>query len=145
MNKDKYIWEVDRFRKDPYKVPEGYFDNFPDRMMERINQSGAVVHPGRISMNRSWIVWASGIAAVMVIGWFGFRNYYWKPLQEERFQENIALFVDFYGEELHEGQLAGYFEDNKIDLAKQATSDWSELVQIDPDLAEEYIYESVGK
>ncbi len=144
MNKEKNIWEDNRFRKDPYKVPEGYFAGFPDRMMERLSQSALVVHTEKHRLLRPWMAWVSGIAAVLVIGWFGIRTYYWKPLQEVRFQEDIALFADFYGEELHEGQLAGFFEDNKIDIIKQATTEVNELIQIEPDLAEEYIYESVG-
>ena len=90
------------------------------------------------------MVWVSGIAAVLVLGWFGLRTFYLKPLQEVRFQENITLFVDYYGEELHEGQLAGFLEDNKIDLKRQTTTDVNEIIQMDPDLAEEYVYESVG-
>ncbi len=39
MATEKNIWESDQFRKDPYKVPDGYFVEFPDRMMARINQS----------------------------------------------------------------------------------------------------------
>jgi len=144
VNKEKYIWEGNRFRKDPYKVPEGYFEDFPDRMMEQLNQAIMIKPMENRRLMRPWMAWVSGIAAVLVIGWFGIRTYYWQPLQEVRFQENIALFIDFYGEELHEGQLAGYFEDNKIDVKKQATTEVNEFIQLEPDLAEEYIYESVG-
>jgi len=144
MNKEKYIWEEDRFRKDPFLVPDGYFAGFPGRMMERMNRAGTDMTSEKPRLIKPWMVWVSGIAAVLVIGWFGIRTYYWKPLQEVRFQENIALFVDFYGEELHEGQLAGYFEGNKIELKLRTASEVNELIQIDPDLAEEYIYQSVG-
>jgi hypothetical protein len=145
MNNENYIWENDRFRKDPYKVPEGYFEGFADRLMDRLNQSDTLLPaPDKRRMIRPWMAWVSGIAAIMVFGLFGVRNYYWKPLQEVRFQENIALFVDYYGEELHEGELAGFFEDNKIDLTRSSSNEVNELIQIEPDLAEEYIFESVG-
>ena len=144
MNTDKYIWEDERFRKDPYKVPEGYFAGFPDRMMERLNQAVTVRPLAKQRLIRPWMAWVSGIAAVLAVGWFGVRTYYLKPMQEVRFQENIALFVDYYGEELHEGQLAGFFEENKIDIKKETSTEVNELIQIEPDLAEEYIYESVG-
>ena len=145
MNNENYIWENDRFRKDPYKVPEGYFEGFPDRLMDRLNQSGTLVSTSeKQRMIRPWMAWVSGIAAVMVLGWFGVRNFYWKPLQEVHFQENITLFVDYYGEELHEGELAGFLEDNKIDLTKSTSNEVNVLIQIEPDLAEEYIFESVG-
>lgn len=144
MNKDKYIWEDDRFRKDPYKIPEDYFACFTDRMMARLNETVSVAPVRKHRGLKPWIVWVSGIAAVLVIGWFGLRTFYWKPLQEDRFQENIALFVDYCGEELHEGQLAVYFEENRIDITNQSGAEVNEFIQMDPDLAEEYIYESVG-
>jgi hypothetical protein len=145
MNNENYIWENDRFRKDPYKVPEGYFEGFPDRLMDRLNQSSSLqTTPEKHRMIRPWMAWVSGIAAIIVLGWFGVRNFYWKPLQEVRFQENITLFVDYYGEELHEGELAGFIEDNKIDFTKSSSNEMNELIQIEPDLAEEYIFESVG-
>ncbi|MCX6226798.1 MAG: hypothetical protein NTV01_18970 [Bacteroidia bacterium] len=144
MDEEKYIWENSRFRKDPYTMPDGYLAGFPDRMMERLMQPVNFKTPEHRRAIRPWMAWVSGIAAVLVVGWFGARTYYWKPLQEVRFQENIELFVDFYGGELHEGELAGYMEENKIDLKGQSTSEVNELIQIDPNLAEEYIYESVG-
>jgi len=144
MNTNKNILEDIRDGKDPFKVPEDYFMNFPDRMMERINHSDIQVPVSRKRILRPWMAWVSGIAAVLVIGWFGLGNYYFKPLQEDRFQEGIALFVDYYGGELHEGQLAGYIEENKIELTDQSALVENALIQIEPGLAEEYIYESVG-
>jgi len=144
MNKENYIWENEGFRKDAFKVPDGYFAGFPDRMMEKLNQPVPVLTLQRRRLIRPWMAWVSGIAAIFIIGWFGFHNFYLKPLQEVRFQENISLFVDYYGGELHEGQLAGYFEENSIDIIKEASTEVNELIQIEPDLAEEYIYESVG-
>ena len=144
MATEKNIWESDQFRKDPYKVPDGYFVEFPDRMMARINQSVILAAPSKVRIFRPWMTWVSGIAAILVLGWFGVRTFYWKPMQEVRFQENIALFVDFYGEELHEGDLAGYIEDNNIDVLKQSATEVNEMIQIEPDQAEEYIMESIG-
>lgn len=144
MEEDKYIWENDRFRKDPYQVPEGYFEGFQARLMARLNQDTASGMPIKRGIVRPWMVWVSGIAAAMVIGWFGVRTYYWKPMQEIRFQEKITLLLDFFDGELHEGQLAGYFEENTIDVKKETVTEVNALIQIEPDLAEEYIYESVG-
>ncbi|MFA6127401.1 MAG: hypothetical protein WC699_08860 [Bacteroidales bacterium] len=144
MNNENYIWEKGGFHKDPYHLPEGYFTDFPDRMLDLVRQSDILAAREKKSMIRPWMAWASGIAAVLTIGWFGVRTYYWKPMQEVRFQESIALMVDFYDGELHEDQLAGYFEENKIDLVKQSGNEVNALIQIEPDLAEEYIYETVG-
>jgi hypothetical protein len=144
MNKGKNIWEEEGFRKNPYKVPESYFAGFPDRMMQRLSLAASDEPVKRGKILRPWMAWASGIAAILAIGWFGIRTYYWKPLQEARFQERIALFVDFYGEELHEGSIAEFITDNNIVMSEQVQVNVDELVQTEPDLAEEYVYESLG-
>jgi GH24 family phage-related lysozyme (muramidase) len=36
MDEEKYIWEKEGFRKDPYRVPEGYFADFAGKVMERL-------------------------------------------------------------------------------------------------------------
>ncbi len=144
MDNEKYIWENDRFRKDPYQVPDGYFAGFTERMMERVKQEPVILTVEKPRLIRPWMAWVSGIAAILVLGWFGLRTFYFKPLQEVRLQESIALFVDFYGQELHEGDLAGYIEDNKIDVLNKTSTEIDELIQIEPDQAEEYIMESIG-
>lgn len=144
MDKEKYIWENDRFRKDPYQVPDGYFAGFTERMMERVKQEPVIMTVERRRLIRPWMAWISGVAAVLLLGWFGLRTFYFKPMQEVRLQESIALFVDFYGQELHEGDLAGYIEDNKIDVLNKTSTEIDEMIQIEPDQAEEYIMESIG-
>jgi hypothetical protein len=143
MDEEKYIWEKEGFRKDPYRVPEGYFADFAGKVMERLKDE-APIQERNVRLFRPWMAWVSGAAALIIVGWMGIRNYYWMPLQENRFQESIALMVDYYGEELHEGELAGYFEDNRIEVLGQGAADMMQVIQIEPDMAEEYIYESVG-
>jgi hypothetical protein len=144
MNKEHYIWENQEFRKDPYRLPDDYFHSFPERIMDRIRnqQSENMAKPTRFI--QPWMAWVSSIAAILVLGWFGVRSFYWKPLQEVRFQEQIALVVYYYGNELNEGKLAGYFIDNDIELSNQSIGEVDALIQMEPDLAEEFIFESVG-
>jgi hypothetical protein len=144
MKQENYIWEKEGFRKDPYTVPDGYFAGFQDRMMDRLSAIPVKEFPARTALIRPWMAWVSGIAAILVAGWLGVHAYFLKPLEEERFQEKLSLLVDYYGEELHEGKLADYFEDNSIEVNLQSGTEVNEFIQIDPDLAEEYIYESVG-
>ena len=51
---DKFNSDNHTFGRDPFKVPEGYFDNFASRMMERIPQEQPSVElPRRVSWWRS--------------------------------------------------------------------------------------------
>ncbi len=144
MNKENFIWEKDGFNKNPYSVPDGYFAGFADRMMEQLMDPEVAAVRDKRRLIRPWMAWVSGIAAVLLVGWFGMQTLFVKPVNEASIQENIALMVDYYGEELHEGDLAGYFEDNKIDYKGQASIEVNALIQFEPNLAEEYIFESVG-
>jgi hypothetical protein len=144
MNKENYIWENQEFRKNPYRVPDEYFASFPDRIMDRIMDEQIDESVNYKRLLKPWMAWASSIAAVLIIGWFGVRSFYWKPLQEVRLQEQIALVVDYYGNELNEGRLAGYLIDNNIEVHNTTESEVNALIQMEPDLAEEFIFESVG-
>ena len=125
-------------------MPDGYFNDFPERLMVRLLQEDGVPAVARRALFRPWMALATGVAAVLVIGWIGFSFLYIKPVQEVRFQESLALIVDFYGEELHEGELAGYFAENELVVEIPTGSEVNGFIQIDPGLAEQYIYESVG-
>ena len=111
--------------------------------MDRV-QSEAPSGMQKTKLLRPWLAWVSSAAAILVIGWIGIQAWYLKPLQESRLQESISLMVDYYGEELHEGELAGFIEDNQIYMNIPRSEDVMEVIQIEPDMTEEYIYESVG-
>ena len=143
MEEQKYNWQGAKFQQDPFKVPEGYFDTLSDRILRRIDQDSSIQAVRRTTIMRPWMAWVSGIAAALVIGWFGFSELYLKPHQELRFQEELAVFVDYYGEELHEGQLAGYFEQYNIEVTLKSGVDYQDLILTDPENTEELIYESI--
>ncbi len=144
MSEDRFSWEKEGFNKNPYRVPEDYFDTLADRILRRITRQ-----PDRIPFQnkriiKPWMVWVSGVAALLVVGWFGFRNFYLKPQQENLFQEQVALFVDFYAGELHEDQLANYIEENQIELTgDQPGVDYNNLISLEPVITEEAVYESL--
>jgi len=138
------MWDKAEFRKDPYSVPQGYFNDFPDRLMERLLKEEALHDVGQKVLFRPWMAWVSSIAAVLAIGWIGLNSLYIKPIQELRFQESLSLIVDYYGEELHEGELAGYVSENELAIGAQTIMELDGLIMIDPGFAEQYIYETVG-
>lgn len=144
MENEQYIWERDHFKKDPFRIPDHYFDEFADRLMDRILSETGTSQKERKLRFSPWVAWVSGIAAVLVAGWFGFNSFYRDSVQETRYQENLSFLVDYYGEELHEGQLAGFLADNGLFVGSITGSDFDDLIQEDPALAEEIVYESVG-
>lgn len=144
MSEEKYVWEGKEFNKNPFRVPDGYFDYLPDRILSRITEEPVTSGKPSHRIIRPWMVWVSSAAAVLVMGWFGFQNLYLKPHQEVLFQEGVSLFVDYYAQELHEGELVNYIIDNQIDLTASSSVDYEYLIQIEPEMTEEMIYESVN-
>ncbi len=143
MTTEKYKWESDGFRKDPFSIPEGYFESLGDRIISRIDPVSEAPVAERRSLVRPWMTWVSGIAAVLVLGWFGLREFYLKPHQETQIQESLSHFSDYYGEELNEGQLAGFVADYEVEVSFQTQVDYQDLINAEPESTEELIYESI--
>jgi hypothetical protein len=144
MKEERFIWESGSFKKDPFKVPEGYFDNLSDRIMASIGEAPSSETNRRKSLIKPWMIWISSAAAVLVLGWFGISELYLKPHQEKAFQQELTLLVDYFAEELHEGQLAGYVEDYDVEVTFKTGVDFQDLIESEPEAAEEIIYQSLG-
>lgn len=71
----------DNQKKTPFEVPEGYFDNFEERMMARIKEDEEqkeerqqIVLNSQKRRKSSWIIGAAATVAVIVIGAYAFVN-----------------------------------------------------------------------
>jgi hypothetical protein len=144
MSEEKYSWEVKEFNKNPFHVPDGYFDHLSDRILSHVTENPGATATVQHRIIRPWMVWVTSAAAVLIMGWFGFQNLYLKPHQEALFQEGVSLFVDYYAQELHAGELADYIADQQIDLTTTSAVDYNYLIQIEPEMTEEMIYESIN-
>ncbi len=144
MNKQHDILEDKHFRDTGFSVPEGYFDDFPERMIERIRleQPLRVKHK-QLGFYRPWMTWVSGVAAILVIGWIGFRVLIQRPSEEALFQDRLEFLVEYSGNELNEALLAGYIEEKGIVLTNQDNTEIDNFIRNNPDQAEELIYESI--
>jgi len=144
MKEEKFIWESGNFRKDPFKVPEGYFDTLADRVMARVGESSGKEEAARKRFIRPLMVWITSAAAILLFGWFGFSELYVKPHQEKLLQQDLTLLVDYFADELHEGQLAGFVEDYDVEVTFSTGVDYQDLIESEPVTAEEFIYQSIG-
>ena len=59
--------QIERLRKEQvFKVPDGYFENFTQRMMSQIPKEETVIRPQRKSLRRP--MWAAASVAVLIAG-----------------------------------------------------------------------------
>lgn len=129
---------------EPFRVPEGYFSGVTDRVLERIREEEAGSARVRVIRWKPVLTWVSGAAAILIIGMLGLRAFYLLPMRESRVREDIALFVEYYGEELQEVQLARYAEQSGIDLPVNQASGMDAIIEMEPESVEEFIYETIG-
>lgn len=64
-----FLQEYNHSRQKPFKVPEGYFENFEDRIMKQIDASEkAVGKRTKTSVKPLWRVWPfAGVAAAIAL------------------------------------------------------------------------------
>jgi len=133
-----------QFRDGGFSVPDDYFRNLPEKIMDRIHLEGSSsVQKKTVRLYRPWMAWVSGMAAVLVIGWLGFSLFIQRPSDEALFQDRLQFLVEYSGNDLNEALLAGFIEEKGIVLNKQDNSDMESIIQIFPDQAEGLLYESI--
>lgn len=59
-------------------------------------------------------------------------------------QQDLSLLVDYFADELHEGQLAGFVEDYDVEVTFKTGVDYQDLIESEPEAAEDIIYQSLG-
>ena len=90
--------KLDQLDKNPpFSVPEGYFDELPDRIMERVGQREIRVVEPEWSMRKTLLASAASILVLMMV-WFAY------PRQQhsigvEPFQEISKQSIEYYLQE----------------------------------------------
>jgi hypothetical protein len=144
MDKRIDILKDERLKQNHLSVPEGYFEEFPRRMMERIHQESRqrAQHHRKLSIN-PWMTWASAAAAVLLVAWLGIRTFMPTSGREDFLAEKMRFMVEYYGDDLNEATLAGYLEDQDFQLTAGGNLELEDLIFYHPDHAESLVYESI--
>ena len=95
-----------------FNPPEGYFDTFADRVMERIAEEDSRVEKSRASRGRilKLTAWITSAAAVVVAGLFIFRGQQPTPVLENVTYEDYATYSLIESSSTY--SLCDYFYDN---------------------------------
>jgi hypothetical protein len=129
-------------KRNPFTVPEGYFDSFPARLAERLQHEKPVDIPLR---ERIWetirpqLALASAIAAFALVGYFGFRSFV-ETGDEWISDEVIEDYMNYHRNEFTDYYLLSLLEENDFYLEQETDHD-IDLYTDDPDLYIEYLYQ----
>jgi hypothetical protein len=132
MKTQSEIPERFRGKRDPFLIPEGYFEQSRASIMESIAREGAKKKTRVINL-RSRLIWAGGIAASLVVGFILFQNLYLKPLESERIAREIDWFINYSGSDLNSATLAYYAAEEGISI--------DELTGSEPDVQQSTLLE----
>ncbi len=128
-------------RDNPFRVPEGYFDSFPARLAERLQDeqpSPVAAKPGIWQTIRPQLALAAAITAFAVIGYLGFRSFI-ETGDQWLSDEAVAGYLEYHQHEFREYELLGLLAEDDFYL-DEYPADGSWIWDDDPDLYIEYLY-----
>jgi len=115
----------------PFKVPDGYFDHFENRMMDRIKEESEEKKVRFLSPKV--VRWVSGVAAVMLIGFVGFQQLHLKPQKIQMDQEAMYAVIEFYAQDLDDVSFAELMAENDAFNEEELSSEDDLLDYMDVD------------
>ncbi|MBN1599615.1 MAG: hypothetical protein JW894_15075 [Bacteroidales bacterium] len=130
-------------KDNPFSVPDGYFEQFPDKMMSRIMRGKKDYQPGIIRLHTSVLKVAVSAAAVLIIGIISFKLFV-RNNNDNLTKEQIASVLELEFYDLDEGMNLYTSDDQEYDLIGSETADADykdEIIQylVDEDIAIEQI------
>jgi len=132
-------------KKLPFTVPENYFDTFPQRLRDRMNEKQSVPALTRVvEFIRPRMSYAAVIAGIILVTFFGLRQIFLMNGPESIDNFELAEIVDFYlveyddallyesVAELPEDEVANPLEENSDEILEYLTAegiDYSLLIE----------------
>jgi hypothetical protein len=125
----------------PFSVPEGYFANFPSRIMDRLsNEKKQPVHLKKSRILKPWLAMAAALAAIILVGYLiiRFNNNEGKTEQIQDYADVIDYYIYDFDDETISAVFNGetdlnylnniYKEDEIVNYLEQSVDlDYSEL------------------
>ncbi len=124
--KDSNNWE-DRAKDNPFRVPQGYFESFEERVMSRITEESRKESKRILSI--PMIRWVAGVAAVFLLGLIGVQQFYMKPQHDLLNQEAMYEVIAYYAQDLNDVTFTDLIADNEILSIAEPQNDGIDLTE----------------
>ena len=124
--KDLTKWNKNT-RNNPYKVPEGYFEDFEGRMMDLISEKSETVQKRLIPYGV--IRWVSGVAAVLLIGFIGINQFYLKPQKNLLDQEAMFTVIEYFAQSMDDTYITELLAENDVLAFDESTDEDLDLLE----------------
>lgn len=106
-------------RRNPYSVPENYFEELPGRIQEAIHvqKETEPVKPFAFRFIRPQLAIAASIIIFAMLGYLGYKSIYSYKSSIELTSGEIAEYVEYYSSEIDEDLFIELLDENKLPKA----------------------------
>jgi hypothetical protein len=111
-----------------YRVPEGYFEEFPMKMMERIGKQGERQQT-KLTFRRFFkpqLVIAAAILAFAILGYLSVRYLFSDGIDPELSTQEIAEYFEYYSSEFEEELYYEVLDEMEVD--EPDDHDYNEII-----------------
>jgi hypothetical protein len=114
-------------RKNPFSVPDNYFEELPSRIQERIS---AVPSPAVqvFSPARRILALAAMFIGLLTVGYFGFRVLMNGPDVNKLSGEEVFNAIEYYGQEFDDEMLISAVLESDIDLEPYISDNETDVI-----------------
>lgn len=105
-------------RKNPFGVPDNYFDEFPSRIQERMSASQALPVPWLYDVRRG-LAMAAVFIGLVTVGYLGLRMILKRQDTTTLTGEELSVAIEYFGEQLDDDMLMAAIIESDIDLNAQ--------------------------
>jgi len=108
---DNNTWKQSR-QDNPFRVPENYFEDFRSDIMAKIKEKPA--QTGTPLIRWPVVKWISGVAAALLLAVVGFQQFYLKPQQDIRKEEDTYSLIEYFAQELEDMTMTEFSAENGL-------------------------------
>jgi len=99
-------------KNDVFQVPEGYFDDFRERMVKQVTTNP--VKTVTLRKRKPVLYWLSGVAAALLIGVIGLHQYVIKPHEDQKEMNAMLELMAYYNADLDDITMVTVLADNEV-------------------------------
>lgn len=114
-------------RKNPFGVPDNYFDELPSRIQERLSETPAV-SISRIYPVRRGLALAAMFIGLVTLGYFGLKMIMNGQDTRMLSEDEVSTAIEYFGYQFDDDMLIAAIVESDIDLGPQDVDNESDVI-----------------
>ena len=110
--KEKHQWNQAERGKNPFIVPDGYFEGLEEQIMSRIRAEQE--QKPRKTSQRRLLYWVSGVAAALLIGFIGYQQFVRPAATQPVDEDTMLAVVEYFAQDFDDLSMANLMAENDL-------------------------------